>query len=338
MPNHYLVSIPVEATVQDGVDVSITHKLEDGLILGDILRIRVEDSITYIDIEEVAEDRNRAIGSALAIAWRLVQLISLINNRGFEVSLAGIRAKQLPVGPSVEVKKTQDGTQIIFSDILSISDHFRITEHISTLEPLLPLWEHVSQSNNVVADGLELLYLGRIASNERIAFLAHWIALELLVEHAPGSEPPITVLQQHIPIKRTRKQLKSEMEQVLKRYIADDAARERLIRSLEFTKNKSDIDRWYKAITKSGVQISIEEIKGLREKRGAIIHPNEGSGTLTIPTRLRELVTEYLNALLLNEGVTEKEPSPNLSKNNPSAVGKLLMTSLRKIRAMFCLK
>jgi len=300
MLNRYLVSIPIEATVQDGVDTSITHKLEDGLTLSDILRIRVEDSITYVDIEAVAEDRNGAISSALAIAWRFVRLISLINNKGFEVSLAGIRAKQLSVEPSVEIKKTENGIDFIFREMLTISDHVRIIEHISTLDPLLPLWELVSQSNNVIADGLELLYLGKIASNERIAFLAYWIALELLVEHAPGSEPSITVLQEHVPNKGIRKQLKSEMDQVLKKYIADDTARERLIRSLEFTKNKSDVDRWYKAITKSEVHISIEEIKELREKRGAIIHPNEGSGMQVIPMRLCEIVTEYLNALLLN--------------------------------------
>jgi hypothetical protein len=48
MSNRYQVSIPIEATVQDGVDASFTHKLEDGLMLGNILRVRIEDDITYL--------------------------------------------------------------------------------------------------------------------------------------------------------------------------------------------------------------------------------------------------------------------------------------------------
>ncbi len=37
MSQLYRVSIPVEATTQDGVDVTITHKLEHGLVFGKVL-------------------------------------------------------------------------------------------------------------------------------------------------------------------------------------------------------------------------------------------------------------------------------------------------------------
>jgi len=46
IPYRFRVSIPIEAIVQDGVDFSVSHKLEDGLTLGDILRVHVEGTIT----------------------------------------------------------------------------------------------------------------------------------------------------------------------------------------------------------------------------------------------------------------------------------------------------
>jgi hypothetical protein len=171
MSNRYRVSIPVEAAIQDGIDVSITHKLKDGMTLGDMLRVRVEDTITYLEIEVEAEERNEAITSALVMAWRLVQLISLVYNKGFEVGLAGIRAILIaPLEPPVEIREEEGSVHVTFRETLHISDHLRLTEHISTLDPLLPIWKRMNQSANVTADGLEWLYLGKIASNERMTF------------------------------------------------------------------------------------------------------------------------------------------------------------------------
>src|SRR5947209_14039125 len=161
MSHRYRVSIPIEASAQDGVDFSITHKLKDGLTLADILRIRVEAATTYLDIEVAAEQRNDAITSALVMAWRLVQLISLVYNKGFEVSLAGIQAVPIePAEPPFEIREEENGVHLIVREKLYVSDHIRVTEHISSLDPLLPLWDYLNRSDSVVTDGLEWLYLG----------------------------------------------------------------------------------------------------------------------------------------------------------------------------------
>ena len=124
MSCRYRVSIPIEASAQDGVDFSLTHKLEDGLVLGNILRIRVEAATTYLDIEVVAEQRNEAITSALVMAWRLVQLISLVYNKGFEVSLAGIQAIPIePAEPPFEIREEENGVHLIVREKLYFNDH-----------------------------------------------------------------------------------------------------------------------------------------------------------------------------------------------------------------------
>lgn len=312
MSSRYQVSIPIEATVQDGVDASFTHKLEDGLMLGNILRVRIEDDGAYLDIEVVAEQRNEAITSGLAIAWRFVQLISLVYNKGFEVSLAGIRAIPMaPAEPPIEIRQEGDHVRIIVRETLHISDHIRATKHISSLDQIMPLWNRVNQSNSVVADGLEWLYLGAITSNDRMAFLAYWLALELLVERTPGNEQATTILKKYVPEQQDRTLLKQEMMQVLKKYINDDDAILRLMEYLEQAKVESDVDRWTRILQKSGLEIQLEEVKELRKKRGAIVHQSEKSKTVAPSAHLREVVTAYINLLLQTEEKDEVLPQPD---------------------------
>jgi len=302
MSCRYPVSIPIEASAQDGVDFSVTHKLEDGLVLGNILRIRVEAATTYLDIEVVAELRNDAITSALAMAWRLMQLISLVYNKGFEVSLAGIQAIPIePAEPPFEIREEENSVHLIVQEKLYFSEHIRITEHIPSLDPLLPLWEYLNRSDSVVADGLEWLYLGNIASNDRMAFLAYWLAFELLVERTPGNEQATTVLKKYVPSQQDRTSLKQEMRQVLKKYISDDDAISRLMEYLEQAKIESDIDRWTRILQKSGIDIQLEEVKELRKIRGAIIHQSDRSRIVAPSPRLRKVVATYLDLLLRTE-------------------------------------
>lgn len=308
MSSRYQVSIPIEATVQDGVDASFTHKLEDGLMLGNILRVRIEDDVTYLDIEVVAEQRNEAITSGLAIARRFVQLLSLVDNKGFEVSLAGIKAIPMaPAEPPIEVR--QEGNDV--RELLHFSYHIRATAHISSLDQIMPLWNRVNQSNSVVADGLEWLYLGAITSNDRMAFLAYWLALELLVERTPGNQQATTILKKYVPEQQDRTLLKQEMMQVLKTYINDDYAINRLMEYLEQAKVESDVDRWTRILQKSGLEIQLEEVKELRKKRGAIVHQSEKSKTVAPSAHLREVVTAYLNLLLQTEEKDEVLPQPD---------------------------
>src|SRR5260370_11053162 len=165
-----------------------------------MLRVRVEDIITYLEIEVEAEVRNEAITSGLVMAWRFVQLISLVYNKGFEVGLAGIRAILIaPLEHPVEIRQEEGRVHVAFRETLHISDHLRITEHISTLDPLLPIWKRMNQGASVTADGLEWFYFGKISSNERMAFLAHWLAFELLVERYTRNEHSTTVLKKSLP-------------------------------------------------------------------------------------------------------------------------------------------
>jgi hypothetical protein len=309
MSCRYRVSIPIEASAQDGVDFSVTHKLEDGLVLGNILRVRVEAATTYLDIEVVAELRNDAITSALAMAWRLMQLISLVYNKGFEVSLAGIQAIPIePAEPPFEIREEENSVHLIVQEKLYFSEHIRITEHIPSLDPLLPLWEYLNRSDSVEADGLEWLYLGNIASNDRMAFLAYWLAFELLVERTPGNEQATTVLKKYVPSQQDRTSLKQEMRQVLKKYISDDDAISRLMEYLEQAKIESDIDRWTRILQKSGIDIQLEEVKELRKIRGAIIHHSDRSRAVAFSPRLRQVVAAYLDLLLQTEVKDELLP------------------------------
>lgn len=309
MATHFLVSIPIEATVQDGVDASFTHKLKDGLTLGEILRVRVEEGITYLDIKVAAEQRNGAIASALVIAWQFVQLLSLMNNKGFEISLAGIRAISIvPEEPSVEIRQEGNLTRIIFREILHVSDHIQLTEHISSLDPILPLWERINQGNKVIADSLEWLYLGNIASNDRMAFLASWLALELLIEGTAGNEQTTTILKKYVPEKQERNSLKEEIRQVLKKYIDQEDVILRLIAYLEQAKLESDIDRWTRILQNRGIDIQLEEVRDLRKMRGAIVHQSERSQTVTPSLRPREVATAYLKLLLQAEDNNDTLP------------------------------
>ncbi len=312
MSDRYRVSIPLEATVQDGVDFSVTHKLEDGLALNDMLRVRVEGIITYLDIEVVAQQRNEAITSALPMAWRFVQLLSLVYNKGYEVSLAGIQAIPItPTEPPVEIHEEEYHVHIIVREKLYISDHIRVTAHITSLDLILPLWERLNQSNSVVADGLEWLYLGNIVSDDRMAFLAYWLALELLVERTPGSEQATTILNKYVEDQQDQTLLKQEMRQVLKKYIDDDSAIHRFMEYLEQAKVESDVDRWTRILRKSGLEIQLEEVKELRKKRGAIVHQSEKSKTVAPSAHLREVVKAYLNLLLQTEEKDEVLPQPD---------------------------
>ena len=88
------------------------------------------------------------------------------------------------------------------------------------------------------------------------------------------------------------------MDQLLKKYIKDDAARERLINYLGQAKLKSDIDRWTSILKQSGIDIQVNDLKGLQHKRGAIVHSRNTNETAPISPRLHEIVTAYLKALL----------------------------------------
>ncbi len=302
MSQLYRVSIPVEATLQDGVDVTITHKLEHGLVLDNVLSVKVEDSTTYLDFEIVADQRNEAITLALIRAERFVQLTALVYGKGFEVSMAGIRAMLVkPARPSFEIFEEENPVRVVIREELHVSDHLRIIEHISSLDALLPLWKRMDQRSSVTADGLEWFYLGKITSNERMAFLADWIALELLLERTSSNSPKITILQQHVP-KKLRDVLKKEIDQVLQKYIEKEEIRKRLLDYLSQALLQSNIDRWISILQEKGVEIDTKDLKSLQKTRGDIVHAHNSHQTIeTSLSRLHKLVMDYLNVLLYTE-------------------------------------
>src|SRR5437016_5083557 len=107
MPDHYLVSIPIEPITCATVEQSRSYGLVDSLQLENILRIRVVGTTkvegnagtlgnaTYLDIEVSADNRNEAVIQALSIARLFVQLMVLVYQAEFEISIVGIQAKKL---------------------------------------------------------------------------------------------------------------------------------------------------------------------------------------------------------------------------------------------------
>jgi len=109
------------------------------------------------------------------------------------------------------------------------------------------------------------------------------------------------VLKKYIPKKEDRALIREEMRQLLRKYIQDDTALERLVNYFEQTKLESDIDRWTRTLQKSGVNIQLEEVQEFIRTRGAIVHQSGASRRIAHSPRLREVVAAYLDLLLLGE-------------------------------------
>lgn len=151
---------------------------------------------------------------------------------------------------------------------------------------------------------LESVYLGKIARDDRNAFLAYWVALELLLESAEaagagaedeGAAKTSTVIKQAIPSKSDRNHLQAEVDAALARFISDAAQRQRALDHALSAKAESDVDRWTRLLRFAGIATTEEEVKQLRKARGSVVHG--GAGGLPT-TRLREIVTLYLKKVL----------------------------------------
>lgn len=297
MEDRYLVSIPIETVTRATTMQSRGYGLNE-LQLADILHVRVErtttiegnsgtlGAVTYLDIEVSANNRNDAILQAYAIAQRFVQLTALVYQAEFEISLVGVQAKNLTSSSGAE-----------------LSSYFGVEQVIASFEPLLKVWEQVtsiqeqnSELWNVLKLALEWLHFGAIANDDRSAFLAYRIALEVLVKGNEGSESSTTVLNKHLDT-RKHKLLNKAIRGVIALYIDDDKALNRLMQRIEDTLVESEPERWARILENAGVAVSSEELNDLRIARGSVVHSGIGNEKMST-FRVREIVVDYINALL----------------------------------------
>ena len=298
MQDRYMVSIPIETITRATVEQSRGYGLVNNLQLANILHVRVErtttiegnagtqGAITYLDIEVSAEDRKEAITQALSLTRLFVQLMVLVYQAEFEISIVGIQAKNLSPSSGLE-----------------LSTYFGMQTDIASFEDLIPVWERVisiqeqdSELWKVLKLALEWLHFGAIANEERSVFLAYRIALEVLLRGTEGSENSTTVLHKYLDAKK-RRLLTKAIRAVFTLYIDDPKALDRLMQRIEGTLTESDSERWARILHNAGIPVSSEELNDLQSARGSVVHSGISSAKMST-TRVREIVIAYMDALL----------------------------------------
>lgn len=305
MPRRYRVQIPVASTELATPQFSKSYALTNGLELPGILQVRTTDETTLIELEISADNYDAAVAGALSISRKCVQLIALLHEMGFELSLSGIIVETLesPDQPA-EVWSDGNGLHVVLRDSFEMHDRVSIRAALATFEPLAAAWDLVPLSgdhDDAVTLALEWVYLGTLARDERNAYLAYWVALELLMTSAGATEAQSqedkptkiahTVIERAIPLKADRVRLRAAMDALLTEYVTDTAMRNRVMEQVSNTKAESDIDRWLILMQAAGIKVTSDDIRQLRHARGSLVH--SGTGELPV-ARLREIVTAYL--------------------------------------------
>lgn len=311
MLRRYRVRIPMDTVTLATTQSSRSYGLNDGLEIDGVLRVQVapDTGITYLEQEVTTETRDQAIAGALPIARRFVELLALLHDMGFELSLAGIQVEVLEdLAPQFE-QWDEDGVHhVALHDHIEVSDYVSIRASLATFDELAAAWRTPPPADDLgtaAALALEWMYLGKVAPDDRNAFLAYFVALELLLEGADkanrdgtedeGTSTASTVIGQEVASKADRKRLRDELDAELARYIADATKRQRLMDYAFNAKAESDIDRWTRLLQAAGISVSVDEVRQLRSARGSIVH--SGAGGLPT-TRLREIVVAYLKKVL----------------------------------------
>ena len=298
MTDVYLVSIPIEPVTRATVENSRSHGLTNGLQLANILRVRLEETITkegdtgtygaatYLDIEVSDDNRNAAILQAYSIARRFVQLAALVYQAEFEISLVGVQAKNLSPGNRLEP-----------------STHFGYQRDIASFEALIPIWKRIaliqeqdSQLWRVLELALEWLHFGAVVSDPRSIFLAYWIALELLIDSIENNERSTTVFKKHLDDKK-RDLLRTALRGVLALYIGNKDDVERVTSYIEGTKVESDTKRWSRILNNAGVSVTPKELDDLNKARSSIVHDGIMNEKMS-NSRMYEIVSAYINSLI----------------------------------------
>lgn len=288
----------METVTRATIEQSKGYGVENNLQLENILRTRVESTTTiegrlgtlgittYLDIDMTADNRSDAILKAVSIAQLFIQLTSLVYQAEFEINLAGIRSVNLNPNAGME-PFAYLGTQ----------------HNIASFEPLISIWEKVAliqEQNSELWDVLQLalewLHLGATVKDDRSAFLAYRISLEVLMNYTIGDDKNTTVLKRYLDAKK-HKALTKVIREILSLCIDDSKAVERIMHRIEDTLMESETEKWATILNNANIPISSKELNDLRMARGGVVHTGISSPTMS-KSRIREIVIAYINALL----------------------------------------
>lgn len=307
----YRVRIPVEAITLATTQASTSYGLNDGLRLDDVLRVHVEPATktTYLEQEVIAQNRDSATAEALPVARRCVQLLALLHDMGFVLSLVGIQVETIEDSGQQSDQWDENGIHhIALHDRVEVSDYWSIRASLATFDELGTAWRTPPPPGDLgdaAALALEWVYLGKVAPDDRNAFLAFWVALELLIEGADkaahataageGAPTASTVIGQEVTSKEDRKRLRDRLDALLANDIPDAGKRKRIVDYAFTAKAESDVDRWTRLLRTADVPVTEDEMRQLRNARSSIVHSGAGG----LPTaRLREIVIAYLKKVL----------------------------------------
>ncbi len=294
----YTVSIPLEPVTDS--EQGTTYSLQDGLSLGDELRVRVVNDRTYIDLHVQAEQDSNAIDIAQDIARRFIHLLVLVQEVRFQISPFGLQLERWPVhvvDASGNVPAIVAIRGIGMAGGVGIMGRGTITA--VSLERVAPPWGQLkAQSSDATARGLEWVYRAKTTRDPVNAFLAYYVALEVLLEGHAGENAVRQALQQNVASKAERKVLLAEVETVLMQHGLEEHTCTRIKDAIIYCKAESDPERWQRILADSGVDVPLGELETLRRLRGKLVHEGNDDDVAVATDQLSSIVTTHLNALL----------------------------------------
>lgn len=142
---------------------------------------------------------------------------------------------------------------------------------LSQREEFLQILNKLRKVQNQTMDlALAWYHLGNQVEDDRQAFLAHWMALEILTADLRSNRS--TVLKEHFKEPKSKDRFINDFSKLLDRYRFNDIAKARLKDYLRRTETQSEVEKYQEALKKINIDASLEQLRGLVSARGALVH------------------------------------------------------------------
>lgn len=258
---------------------------------------------TLLEIDVQVPTPDAAIYAAWRIAERFVQLQAFcLDPMHFwdtavqlDVSLPRVRNLSVP-------NRSYPG------DAVGISPR-----HESPPERLGALWDALDDLEDGVRrrkleTAVRWLYVASSSTDDATSYVATWFALETALK--AWEHPKQTILETFVPDLAKREHLRRETSKLLAAYIPDEKKRDKLLSYVATAEMEPVSERWSRAINTALDaagnpldRVTSKEIRQLGDSRHGLVHGSEELRESCV--RLRQIVTAYIEALLLRSSSPE---------------------------------
>jgi hypothetical protein len=268
----YDVVVPFEPLLyEDDPSTSRTTQLPSNFNLPAMNIVEETDGTYMAELQVEATDSNAAKDIAVERVEEFLALQAAWND-GFRVRVRGVRATPFPNGSDASVEQIRDGgvIRVTITDRVQVDSSIDMVVRRGGVGFADAALENREQWPLKLKTILKLNYLAVVSHAAEPALVIQSSALEVFTSAIIGEAD--TVLRTEIDDKGDRKRILREVQALLvDRGLSPEGAK-RLSDYAGMARTESNIDRTVRALSRCGVEATVEEVRFVAQQRGKIAH------------------------------------------------------------------